>query len=300
MDSIENKPKKEFDKDLKYNIIQQHTRVTTEKLASVILIDGFSGQGKTNLAVQIADIINAQDGFEQVKLELSDHPQLGMGSQEFLKQVPICYEAGYHVIIYDEGGDFNRRSFMSKVNAILNRVFETYRAYKVIVIICLPNFWKLDKSLFELALPRFLIHVHGKKQDKGYGKFKAYSLHRIYGILNKLDKRSNKATIYKEYRPNLHGNTYNLPTERSNKLETLSTRSKLSYVKAQGHKIKGLSTIKEISERFTIPRNTIRNQIISVGLKQEKIENKVYLNDSQIALLKSKFKWGEKKKKVTE
>jgi len=59
--------------------------------ASMIIIDGAIGQGKTTLAVHIADYINGSP------INLKD--QLGMGGEDFAQKLQIAHEKGLKVVI---------------------------------------------------------------------------------------------------------------------------------------------------------------------------------------------------------
>src|SRR4030042_1914657 len=162
-----------FSEPLLRSIRRSQLRVNKGKAAS-ILLDGGLGEGKTTLAVLIADTLNADRQLRPISLDPAYHPQIAMGSGEFKKNLLICAKEKLPVLIYDEAGDFNTRGFISKLNRELYRTFNIYRAFKVIVIICLPAMTDLDGGIFKLNVIRFGLHLRGSNEKRG--KFNCYSL----------------------------------------------------------------------------------------------------------------------------
>jgi len=78
-----------FSEKLAENIRDLIDRIKFNK-ASMIIVDGGVGEGKTTLMVEIADYVNSLYGFQEIKLELKDHPQLALGGTSFLKQLRVC------------------------------------------------------------------------------------------------------------------------------------------------------------------------------------------------------------------
>jgi len=73
-----------------------------------------------------------------------------------------CVTNKRNVIVYDEAGDFNTRASLTYFNQNMNRVFETYRALGIIVILCLPSFADIDTSLMKKKIARMLIHCYAR------------------------------------------------------------------------------------------------------------------------------------------
>jgi len=160
-----------FSEIIATNLIDLYHRVQLYNKAALIIIDGHVGEGKTTLAVHVADFLNKLANLPQIIFE----DQLGMGGDEFLEKLRLCYKKKLPVVIYDEAGDFNRRAALTRFNANLNRTFETFRAFKIIPILCLPSFWVLDNDLFSKGIPRLLLHL--SKRTNKMGRFKGYSLY---------------------------------------------------------------------------------------------------------------------------
>ena len=89
-----------YDKTLHKNLVEQKERIEMNK-ASMILIDGGVGEGKTTLAVHVLDSINALYGKKPLDLDAKETPQYAMGGEDFLKKLVKCYERKLPCIIYD-------------------------------------------------------------------------------------------------------------------------------------------------------------------------------------------------------
>lgn len=247
---------------LAFNLDKQKERVFEEGFASLILVDGGVGKGKTTMDVIIADYLTGRP----IKFE----EQLRMGGDDFIKGLRVCYDKGHVVACYDESGDFNKRGTLSKLNATLNRIFEIYRAFKIIVVLSLPTMLKLDEGIFESNLPRMLIHI--EKRDKKQGTFAVYDLPRMMWIRARAkDKRvviKNKA--YQMVQPNFRGHFLNLPDERAKELSVYSTKGKLDLVDIVSIKGEGLMTYQELAHKVDRNHIWVRQKISKLGIKPSK------------------------------
>ena len=97
-----------------------------------------------------------------------------------MKKLTVCHEMKLVCIVYDEAGDFSKRGSLSRFNQMLNRTFETYRGFRILVFLGLPNFNVLDNNLFDNQIPRLLLHCSGRG-DK-YGNFSGYGLEEMNWI----------------------------------------------------------------------------------------------------------------------
>ena len=198
--------------------------------AGAVLLDGGLGEGKTTLAVLMADTLNADKQLRPISLDPKFHPQIAMGAGEFKRNLLICAKEKYPVLIYDEAGDFNTRGFISKLNRDLYRTFNIYRAFKVIVLLCLPAMTDLDGGIFKLNVLRFGLHLSDRNQSRG--KFRCYSLKQLIMIRHNLSKRRIPAAFcYKGTYPLYSGTFKNLSPERAKQLEYLSTLAKFKVSK---------------------------------------------------------------------
>jgi len=263
-----------FSKVLAKNIKELDHRIQQKK-ASLLIIDGAVGMGKTTLGIHIADYLNKLHDLPLVELELKNHPQLAMGGSDFLKKMRICWEKGLIVIIYDEGGDFSKRGAISRFNAMLNRTFETFRGFKILVIICLPRFDILDSHLFDLQIPRGLIHIVDRNEK--YADFEGYSLFNMNWI-RYWAERLPKAIRYKAYdkvTPNFRGHFLDLDKTRSKKLDYISTREKINILKSAEVKAEGLLTYKEMSDKCNRSMIWVKKKVAELKIKENRTIGRV-------------------------
>jgi hypothetical protein len=278
-----------FSTKLAENLDNLKDRTQNKKKASLIIIDGGVGEGKTTLAVQIAEYL--QEG------QIDFTKQIGMGGQQFVDRVTVCFSEKLPVVIYDEAGDFNKRGALTKLNAMLNRVFETYRAFKIVVIVCLPNFNVLDNQLFENKIPRLLLHNRGRTDRQG--NFRAYGLYRMMYIKHhmKNQKIAVKEVAYDMVQPNFVGHFLDLVPERSKALDKLSTAGKLASLEQGQVKMDGLIDYKELSQRIGRSTNWTRIAVSKLKIKPSRVIKKTrYFSENCIDLLEEyKAKQQEKK-----
>ena len=207
---------KKTDLVLKKNLDKQTQRIGDRK-ASLIIIDGAVGSGKTHSGVEIADYFNITN------IDLKK--QYGIGGEEFEQKLKICVDQKLKVIIYDEAGDFSRRGAITKFNARLNRIFETYRTFEIIVILILPCMDILDGQLLVNKIPRMLINCHNKKQGK-YTRFRAYSLYRMFWLKKYFKDLTVKPQAYTKVRPNFRGYFRPINPERALEIDEISGKGK--------------------------------------------------------------------------
>lgn len=255
--------------------------------ATCFIIDGGVGEGKTTLGVHLADYINKVNGLPEISLELNDHPQIAMGGKEFSKQMRQCYLKRLPVILYDEAGDYARRQAMTTFNAFLNRIFETYRAFKIVVIICLPNQYVLDNTLFDNKIPRLLLHCEGRTERQG--NFKGYSLKRMFFIRGLMRKLEDKNYSYKVNEPCFYGHFLDLPKDRAKKLDALTIKGKMEVLKETEAHLGNLLSMAEVSSKTGYNPNTLRQKFKQLGIKPvTKIGKNVYYNKDILQSVKMK------------
>jgi len=259
-----------FSKPLDRELMDLNERVQKKNKAGLIIIDGGVGEGKTTLAVLCAEYI------QKKKIDFDD--QIAMGGMDFLKKLEICFKKKHIVLIYDEAGDFNSRGAITKFNNILNRVFETYRAFKITLILCLPDFSVLDKTLLRKGIVRGLIHCHNRTEK--FGDFKIYSLWRMFYLLHKQTKLVVKTDAYKWVVPNIVGHFLNLPESRCKELDVFSTQNKLDILGGITNAQNGLMTYKDLAKLFGCSVEWLENNRKKVGYNPEKtIKNVHYFDD---------------------
>jgi len=261
-----------FTSPLDETLENQLKRIRNKK-ASMIIIDGGVGEGKTTLAIHCAEYI------EKKQIILKE--QLGMGGLDFQEKFAICHEKKHKVVIYDEAGDFNTRGALTSFNKRLNRLFEIYRGFQIIVILVLPSISVLDNSLFEKRIPRFLIHCHSRNNN--YGRFSLYSLYRIYYLRDKLKKYTSPPFAYRDTTPNYRGLFKDLSIKRSDELNTFSTQGKLGIVTQGVLESKGYVNYKQIAKKVNRSEIWVKKKITSLNIKPvQKYKKKNYYNNDVV------------------
>jgi len=264
-----------FSEVLGWNLKDLDDRVHGKK-ASLIIIDGGVGEGKTTLIVECLDYINSLHGHLVITIEGEKRecgPQLAMGGSDFLKKLTVCHELKLVCIGYDEAGDFSKRGSLTGFNAMLNRTFETFRGYKILVILGLPCFNILDNNLFDNQIPRMLLHCSGRTNQSG--NFDAFGLDEMNWIrywMAKWPKHKTKA--YGMVIPNFRGHFLDISAKRSRELDRVSTRSKLAILKKSSVKIEGLLSYPEMATKLDRSVQWVRNAIKNLNIKHSRVVDK--------------------------
>jgi hypothetical protein len=274
------------------------------KKAVMVIVWGGLGEGKTTFAVHLADEINKQMGLPQIDLDTAE--QMALGGLDFLRKIRVCFEKKLPVIIYDEAGDFSRRGSMSKFNFMLNRTFETFRAFKCIVILVLPNFAVIDQEIFDKNIPRMGIRLYDRNENQG--NFDVYSLYRMLLLKNKMETMKMKQYAYQQIHPNYQGHFLNLPPERDKQLDRISTRNKLSVLKYAEIKLEGLVTYSELATKLMCSIHWVRMATKNLKIKPDRRIGRIcYFKEEMVNVLLDhkdtvREHWirGRKKKEVSE
>jgi len=264
-----------FSMKLDQNLDDIKLRVDKDK-AALIVIDGGVGEGKTTLCVEIAEYISGK--------EIIFEDQLAMGGGDFAKKLKICFDKKYIVIIYDEAGDFNKRGALTRFNAMLNRIFETYRAFKILVILSLPSFAVLDNSLFDKQIPRLLLHC----QDRGdrFGDYKGYSLYRMFYIREKMKKLTVKPFAYTLVDPNFRGHFLDLKPERSKELDKFTIAGKLDILDQGEIVFEGMLSFYELAQKMEMSVAWVKQKMTALDIKAKKIHKlRKYFDQSVLEVL---------------
>ena len=237
--------------------------------ASIIIIDGGQGQGKTTLLDHCVNYVNNKVGIGKCSLGIKDHPQISLGGKEFIKHFNICKDKGLPICGYDEAGDFSRRGSVSRFNAMLNRRFETYRSSKIIVIICLPNFNVLDNNLFDLKIVRALIHLDNREKTLTYGNYTVFSLYAMNWIRYWHDKlpKAVRHECYKKTSWNFKGQFKDLDPKRKKLLANLSDYGKDKQSVLAEIKLEGLLSYGEIAHKVARSIIWVRKAVAELKIK---------------------------------
>lgn len=216
--------------------------------ASMILVDGNVGMGKTTLALHCADYVNIFYGNGLPVALDKEHTQLAIGGKDFQEKLLVCHDNKMVVMVYDEAGDFDKKTTISRFNRNLMRVFEMYRGFKVLVILCLPKFYKLENELFELGIPRMLLNVCDRSERQA--SFKAYDLEQMYYIKHHAQKIIVKPKAYEFGQANFMGHFLDLPPERSRDLDRIGIAAKRLETKKAIYDVKNKVTLEMIAKHF--------------------------------------------------
>lgn len=285
-----------FSQCLADNLLDQKDRVLKLGKASMIIVDGNSGEGKTTLAIEIADFLEGR----QIKLK----EQLALGGVEFTNKIREAYQNKKLCVVYDEAGDFDRRGALSRFNRFLNRIFDTYRAYKIIVVLCLPRFFVLDQPIFDKGFPRLLIHCHDRSNCDG--NFSGYSLAAMQFMLFYSKKSAIRSRCYISQTPNFRGHFLNLAPARILELDKYSTGGKLDIISKASRKFEGLYTKKELCQELGIGRQALDKKLAQTGIKpalinkQGKFQPKKLYDNKAFEFLSNYGLKSEKKKRKKE
>lgn len=260
------------------NLLRQ--RVENRK-ATLIIVDGGLGEGKTTLAVHLADY------YQGKTIDFKE--QVFMGGEQFLKGMKVCYEKKLVVAVYDEGGDYAKRGALSRLNKMMGRLFDIFRAFQIIVIVVLPSFLVLDNELFDKNVPRMLIHCHGR--TKNQGGFSVYDLTRMMYIREYAKKAVIKSDAFKRVQPNYRGHFLDLAPGRSRELDKYSTGGKLEVVDLAEIKGSGLSTYADMASRIGRSHEWVRRKVSELGVEHSKLyKGKKYFSEEVFNAIKRSAK----------
>jgi len=278
--------------DLKINVDAQKKRIEMDK-GSIIVIGGQTGEGKTTLAVQIAE---HYQGFP-----LYFNKQIATGGSEYFFKKPDVIAEGFKVMIFDEAGELTGKRAMSNFNLKMIQDFEQQRAFKIFVILVLPSFRTLDPSLFdERGLVRFAIQVYGREENKGYWSlYGRKAIKQLFFNMKEkpyiLSDRFFDPTSKHYVEPDVKGDFYDLSPERRQELKEYSIKGKIKLSEERKAKEGGLITYEEIANKLRLSRKTLYTYVTEKNLKPAmKVGNLSYFEPEVLEILRSKKKEEQK------
>lgn len=245
------------------------TRIKNNKVAGIV-IDGASGEGKTTLGIEIASYVQGyytRDG-EWINYE----EQFSMGGKDFKLKIRVCVEKKHIVILYDEAGDFSNRNFASHFNKVLDRIFETFRTFKILVILLLPLVSDLDNGLFKKGVIRLTINCHNRNDN--YGKIRVYGLWRTFYLKEKMKKLTCPREAYRYVKPNFRAVFKNIPRELEKQLDTICAKGKIDILDVHMMNDSGLIDYDGISEKLDKSKDWVKRKISSLQIKESKKFNR--------------------------
>lgn len=248
-----------------------------------IVIDGAPRKGKTTMAVQIANRINLY--FNQQRLDLLGCTQFAMGYKEFQRKIGECQRLGFHAIIYDEAGDYDRRGAMSQLNRLLNRTWDTFAQFRIIPIICLPRFYRLDKQIYDNELVKLMIHVSNKSDSQI--EFCAYDYEGIYWLDYWRKKKDPPPwKLYRYTTPIFYGHSLRLPPHEEKQLGDASLKGKIGLNKQVRIEAAGLVDRETIARKLQKSVAWVRKEMKRRNINhQDTIDKRKYYEKEIIAVL---------------
>ena len=266
-----------FDSTLAANFDGCVSRVDGKK-ASLVIIDGGVGEGKTTLGVEAGMYLAGRRGEE-----FSIKDQVRQGGVDFLKGMDWCVANKRSVIVYDEAGDFNTRASLTYFNQNMNRVFETYRALRIVVILCLPSFSDVDTSIMKKKVARFLIHCYSR--NSRWGNYKVYSLYRMWYLKDKFKKVTVPDDAFRFVSPNFYGRFKDLDPADALVLEKHSISGKRDIIRKGVLATQGLLNLRDLASRSGYSVETVRKFVKSKRLKGEKQGATLYFDKGVVDMI---------------
>lgn len=256
-------------------------RVLKDNMPGMIIIDGVPGTGKTNLAINLLIYLQQSD------IDLKS--QYACGGSEFHEKLEICNLKGYYVMIYDEFGDANKRGALTRFNRQLIRTFEMFRTYKILIIGVLPNFNSLENQIYEMQLPRGLIHCQYKNENAGYNEGSTYSLDKMNKLREYMSNMgTRKYLAFRWVTPSFRFNSKVLPINRDKQITTISDKFKKEAVSETSMKLMGFISLKELTTKIGKTDRWVRLKIAENKIKPERVwKRRNYYNEKVYDLLET-------------
>lgn len=133
--------------------LDKRTFKSKRKKPTIIIIGGASGWGKTTLATLIGS------WFQGELIDLKH--QKAEGAKDFGKCLDYCMQNNKRVLLYDEAGDFSKDSVQTIVTKNINRVLDTWRTFRILLIMIAPDVGVFPNAPFDKKLPRLYINMTG-------------------------------------------------------------------------------------------------------------------------------------------
>lgn len=227
---------------------------------SFIIITGREGFGKSTLAAQVAKYLDRSYCLDRCCFT----------PDQF--EAAVQKASKYQAIVFDETmGYLGSRGAMSKFNKSLVKIFSEMRSRNLIVIICIPNFFELDKYP---AIHRStgLLHVYRRGRMASFDYYKKKNLYlkgkKTYNMASQ--SPTFKANFTKFFPINMEEYEVKKLTSTRAMMEDKDTRIKRGFIKAIGyfHNTLGIGE-KEIAEILAVPLLSVRYHIKMSGIGGE-------------------------------
>ncbi|MGV8169223.1 MAG: hypothetical protein ACP5N3_04170 [Candidatus Nanoarchaeia archaeon] len=285
-----------FGASVAFTLDKLNERVRILNKGAMIIIDGSIGSGKTIAGVNVADYLNGayekqDDGtYKQIPENFIDSKiQFSMGAQDFMKKLVACYKLQKHVIIYDEAGQMNKRSSLTKLNNDLNRIFEMCRSLQIVIILILPNFFYIDRSVIDKEMIRTLFRITRRSQT--YADAKVWGVDGINWLKYYSVKYPIASQCYSYVRPFYKTNFLPLSKERMTEYKNLTDKMKIKTIDDISGTAdnKSFITVREIVEIYGVSNVTFYKFAENFGLKPKKIGNRTFYDADKIKSLYEKY-----------
>jgi len=205
---------------LESNFKEWKKRIKNNSYAAIMILSP-PGRGKTTLAVNIA---------KKYQGEPMDYScQLAAGFEDLKQKLELCRQKNKKVIIFDEAGEISNRDALTNANKQFLKILDTYRAYKIFLIVCLQRFSMIDSAVLETEVIRGGIYIENK--SKSYASAGVYSLtdlFRVAGIMAKIRKFKNQPpnAAFRSVNPMIRLKFLPLPPDEQAFLDKMSLESK--------------------------------------------------------------------------
>jgi hypothetical protein len=283
-----------FDKPIANALDELIKRVKVLNKGALFMIDGTIGSGKTIGGVQFADYLNGAyevqpDGtYKQIPENFINlEVQYSMGSTDFTKKLLACHLTGKRVIIYDEAGDFSKRSSLTRLNGDLNRIFETCRSLQIVIIMIMPNFYYVDRSILDKEMIRGLARI--SRNSQRYSDAKIWGVEGINWIKFYSIKHAVPSQCYNFVKPIMQAHILPLSNARMDEIQRISNKNKISIIKQIGNKSdapKNCITKDEIVQKYGVNKGTLAIFLHNHKVKTiERVKNTSYYDANLIEKL---------------
>lgn len=256
--------------------IKKRSVTNPKTMPSLIIIDGGQGFGKTTLAYEIACyLIGKKVNVKEI---------IGCGGVNFQERYMHCQRKKLPAIIYDESEDFSKKVTLSKFNRMLMQTFSTMRAFKIVVILCLPYMGVLENDLFDIKVPRLLLHIY--KDEGSRRRFTVHGLYRMLYIRNKMKELIVKDKAYFITKPNFKGAFKDIPETEAKELEDFTISEKIKMNEKNSIKMMGVMTIKDMARDLNRTPRWVSGKLKTRNIKADRVmSGKNYYDDKILDLL---------------